>query len=144
MEIRDKFIDKNGILYPNISEVAYTSDDIFGQLGTLVNETNREVNDNFKRSSMDINDEGVYIYKSSFDPSIALRIYKCFYDPNFNGYQDEKLISKLQDFQERVKRTSFPLGVVTLDGKIIGQKIPIMQHLVSYMKLKKKLRLRNC
>ena len=66
MEIRDKFIDKNGILYPNISEVAYTSDDIFGQLGTLVNETNREVNDNFKRSSMDINDEGVYIYKSSF------------------------------------------------------------------------------
>ena len=124
MEIRDKFIDKNGILYPNISEVAYTSTNIFGNLGTLVNETNREVKDNFKRSSMDLNDEGVYIYKSPFNPCIALRIYKCFYDSNFNGYQDEKLISKLQHFQDGIKKTSFPLGVVTLDGKIIGQKIP--------------------
>ena len=100
MEIRNEFIDKNGILYPNISEVAYTSSNIFGNLGTIVNETDREVNDNFKRSSIDINDEGVYIYKSSFDQSIALRIYKCFYDPDFNGYQDEKLISKLQNFQK--------------------------------------------
>lgn len=92
MEIRKEFVDKNGILYPNISEVAYTSTNIFGNLGTLVNETNREVKDNFKRSSMDLNDEGVYIYKSPFNPCIAFRIYKCFYDSNFNGYQDEKLI----------------------------------------------------
>lgn len=112
MEIRDKFIDKNGILYPNISEVAYTSSNIFGNLGTLVNETNREVKDNFKRSSMDLNDEGVYIYKSTFDPSVALRIYKCFYDPDFNGFQDEKLISKLQNFQERVNELLFHLELL--------------------------------
>ena len=34
MEIRKEFVDKNGILYPNISEVAYTSTNIFGNLGT--------------------------------------------------------------------------------------------------------------
>lgn len=143
MEIRKEFVDKNGILYPNISEVAYTSSNIFGNLGTLVNETNREINDNFKRSSMDLNDEGVYIYKSSFDPNIALRIYKCFYDPSFNGYQDEKLISKLQNFQERVKRTSFPLGVVTLDGKIIGQKIPYYETSSQLYQIKEEVTLKE-
>ncbi len=143
MEIRNEFIDKNGILYPNISEVAYTSSNIFGNLGTIVNETEREVNDNFKRSSMDINDEGVYIYKSSFDPSIALRIYKCFYDPDFNGYQDEKLISKLQTFQKGIEKTSFPLGVVTLDGKIIGQKIPYYETFSQLYQIKEEVTLKE-
>lgn len=143
MEIRNEFIDKNGILYPNISEVAYTSSNIFGNLGTIVNETDREVNDNFKRSSMDINDEGVYIYKSSFDQSIALRIYKCFYDPDFNGYQDEKLISKLQNFQKGIEKTSFPLGVVTLDGKIIGQKIPYFETSSQLYQIKEEVTLKD-
>lgn len=143
MEIRNEFIDKNGILYPNISEVAYTSSNIFGNLGTIVNETDREVNDNFKRSSIDINDEGVYIYKSSFDQSIALRIYKCFYDPDFNGYQDEKLISKLQNFQKGIEKTSFPLGVVTLDGKIIGQKIPYYETSSQLYQIKEEVTLKE-
>ena len=30
----------------------------------------------------------------------------------------------MQDFQSAIKQTSFLLGVVTLNGKIIGQKIP--------------------
>ena len=47
MEIRENFIDKNGILYPNIREIAFTRDNLFGNLGTLVNETKREVNDYF-------------------------------------------------------------------------------------------------
>ena len=36
MEIRENFIDKNGILYPNIREIAFTRDNLFGNLGTLV------------------------------------------------------------------------------------------------------------
>ena len=55
----------------------------FATAVAFVNETNREVKDNFKRSSMDLNDEGVYIYKSPFNPCIALRIYKCFYSSNY-------------------------------------------------------------
>ena len=47
MEIRENFIDKNGILYPNIREIAFTRDNLFGNLGTLVNETKREANDYF-------------------------------------------------------------------------------------------------
>ena len=58
MEIRENFIDKNGILYPNIREIAFTRDNLFGNLGTLVNGTKREVNDYFaKKSAMQIDDE---------------------------------------------------------------------------------------
>ena len=42
MEIKENFIDKNGILYPNIREIAFTRDNLFGNLGTLVNETKCE------------------------------------------------------------------------------------------------------
>lgn len=62
MEIKENFIDKNGILYPNIREIAFTRDNLFGNLGTLVNETNREANDYFaKKSALQIDDEG-YIF----------------------------------------------------------------------------------
>lgn len=124
MEIKDKFVDRNGILYSNLREVAYTKDNIFGNLGSLVNETNREVHDGFGKTSNTISQDGVYIYQSNYDKNIALRVYKCFLDPNFNGYRDEKLLSKLQQFQHRIELTSFPVGVVTLDGNIIGQEIP--------------------
>ena len=96
MEIRENFIDKNGILYPNIREIAFTRDNLFGNLGTLVNETKCEANDYFaKKSAMQIDDEGVYIYKSNYNSEKALRIYKCSLDPNFNGCRDEIFISKL-------------------------------------------------
>lgn len=122
MEIKDSFVT-NDRIFPKVREIAFTRSNIFGNLGTLMNETDREVNDNFGPSRMQINDEGVYIYKSKYDNSKALRIYKCFNDPNFNGFRDEQLISKLQYFQPLVDKTSFPTGVVTLDGKIIGQEI---------------------
>lgn len=128
MEIRDKFITKNGIVYSNLREIAFTKDNIFGNLGTLVNETNREVFDGFGKTSNTISQDGVYIYKSKYDKDRALRVYKCFLDPNFNGFNDEKLISKLQKIQNKIELTSFPVGIVTLNGNVIGQEIPYYEQ----------------
>lgn len=128
MEIKEKFIDKNGIIYSNLREISFTKDNIFGNLGTLVNETNREATDGFGKPSNTISEDGVYIYKSNYDEKTALRVYKCFLDPNFNGYRDEKLISRLQKVQNKIELTSFPAGIVTLDGNIIGQEIPYYEE----------------
>ena len=84
MEIRDFFISSKGIVYPKIREIAFNSRNLFGNLGTLVNETNREVMDYFRVSKMDYDDSGVFIYQSNYDKNIALRIYKCFMDYRFN------------------------------------------------------------
>ena len=139
MEIRENFIDKNGILYPNIREIAFTRDNLFGNLGTLVNETKREANDYFaKKSAMQIDDEGVYIYKSNYNSENALRIYKCSLDPNFNGCRDEIFISKLQSIQPSISMTSFPIGVVTLDGNIIGQEIIYYENFKQLYEIKMK------
>lgn len=128
MEIKNNFVSKNGIVYPNLREIAFTKDNIFGNLGTLVNETNREATDGFGKPSNTISEDGVYIYKSNYDEKTALRVYKCFLDPNFNGYRDEKLISRLQKVQDKIELTSFPVGIVTLDGNIIGQEIPYYEE----------------
>lgn len=128
MEIKNNFVSKNGIIYPNLREIAFTKDNIFGNLGTLVNETNREATDGFGKPSNTISEDGVYIYKSNYDEKTALRVYKCFLDPNFNGYRDEKLISRLQKVQDKIELTSFPVGIVTLDGNIIGQEIPYYEE----------------
>lgn len=123
MEIRDYFISNKGIVYPNIREIAYNSNNLFGNLGTLVNETNREVMDYFKVSSLNYDDSGVFIYQSNYDVNKALRVYKCFMDYRFNGDHDDELIFKLKSLQSKVKYTDFPTGVVTKNGFIIGQEI---------------------
>ena len=144
MEIRENFIDKNGILYPNIREIAFTRDNLFGNLGTLVNETKREANDYFaKKSAMQIDDEGVYIYKSNYNSEKALRIYKCSLDPNFNGCRDEIFISKLQSIQPSISMTSFPIGIVTLDGNIIGQEIIYYENFKQLYEIKNEVSLKD-
>ena len=142
MEIKESFVVDNKV-YPNVREIAFTRSNIFGNLGTLMNETDREVKDYFAPSRMQINDEGVYIYKSIYDGSKALRIYKCFNDPNFNGFRDEKLISKLQYFQPAVDMTTFPTGVVTLDGKIIGQEIDYFDDYKQLYEIKDEISLKE-
>lgn len=139
MEIRDFFISSKGIVYPKIREIAFNSSNLFGNLGTLVNETNREVLDYFRVSKMDYDDSGVFIYQSNYDKNIALRIYKCFMDYRFNGDHDDELIFKLKSLQDKVKYTDFPTGVVTKNGFIIGQEIVYYPEYLTLYEIKKDL-----
>lgn len=128
MEIREEYITEKGNVLSNVREIAFTKDNYFGNLGTLVNETKKESDLFFGIDNMEFDDRGFYIYKSNYDDKQALRIYKCFSDYKFNGDNDDLLISKLQELQEKIKFTEFPSGVVTLDGRIIGQEIPYYEE----------------
>lgn len=75
--------------------------------------------------SDDYSNLGVVIYQNEMNPNIGFRIYNEFASPGFNGYRDEYLISKLQEKQKNIKLTDFPYGVATLNGRVIGQEIPI-------------------
>lgn len=139
MEIKDVFTDKDGIVYKNLRQIAFSKDNIYGNLGKLVNETNREVKDGFGKPSNTLSQEGVYIYKSNYDEKKALRVYKCFLEPNFNGYRDEKLLTRLQKLQSKIELTTFPVGIVTLDGNIIGQEIPYYEEHNQFYEIKEEL-----
>lgn len=116
------FTNNKGIYYDKVREVAYRSGQLVGNLGTFVAETIHEHNLFFESSHNA--ESGVYIYQSYSNPVIAYRIYKTFADCGFNGYKDDELIQKLMERQNKIKLSQFPTGVVTLEGKIIGQEIP--------------------
>lgn len=136
MEIRDYFISRKGTVYPKVREIAYNSQNLFGNLGTLVNETNREVKDYFRVSSLNYDDNGVFIYKSNYSDNKALRIYKCFMDYKFNGNHDDELVYKLQTLQSQIKYTEFPTGVVSKNGFIIGQEVPFYPEYATLYEVK--------
>lgn len=127
-KINQGFVNKNGIYFSNVREVAYKSEELYGNLGTLVAQTTRMNDEFFKTDSMEFDLNGVYIYQNNIDPKIAYRIYKEYAEYKFNGYQDDMLINELQNRQKYVLKTNFPTGVVTKDGLIIGQEIPFYEH----------------
>lgn len=141
MEIKKGFVNRDGIAYPKVREIAFTKDNYFGNLGTLVNETKKEPDLFFGTDSMDFDDRGVYIYKSDYDERKALRIYKSFTEYKFNGDKDDELVSRLQKLQRRIKLTEFPAGIVTLDGNIIGQEIPYYEEYNPFIEVKDNIRL---
>ena len=119
----------NGILYDKVKEIAYKKGELMGNLGTFVNETKREPNIFF--DDIYIQESGVYIYQGYNNPNIAYRIYKSFADYGFNGNRDDILIQELSKRKDNIKLTEFPSGVVTLEGKIIGQEIPYYPNYLS-------------
>lgn len=120
--INSSFINKKGEKFELIKKIAYKKGQLIGNLGKFVNETKRGYSDFFHAA--DSCAEGVYIYQTYRNPNVAYRIYKEFADNGFNGYQDDKLIERLLERKNRITLAQFPTGVITLDGKIIGQEIP--------------------
>lgn len=120
------YINSNGEIFIGVKELAFTKDNFFGNLGKFITETKYEPSD-FIDMSYNLSN-GVYIYRDFNNPKIGYRIYKEFADYNFNGYKDDILIEKLQIKQANIKLTKLPIGVVTLDNRIIGQIIPLFEN----------------
>jgi len=127
--IKDNYTNIKGEMFYNVREISYKKDELFGNLGRLVAETKKE---NDLTDSLNSNG-GVYIYQSHHNPDIAYRIYKEFAEYNFNGYNDDKLIQKLLERQNTILKTKFPTGVITLEGKIIGQEIPYYKNSITLL-----------
>ena len=132
-KITENYINNKNEEFSNVRHIAYKKGELYGNLGKFVAETKHESNIWF--NSDDNLTDGVYIYQTYNNPSIAYRIYKCFADYGFNGYQDDLLIHKLQTKQNLIKQTLFPTGVVTLDGNIIGQEIPYFSDNITLLNL---------
>ena len=131
--ITEKYVNNKNQTFSNVRHISYKKGELYGNLGKFVAETKHEPNNWF--SSTDNLTEGVYVYQTYHDPNVAYRIYKCFADLGFNGYQDDILINELQKKQRLIKSTTFPTGVITLDGNIIGQEIPYFINNITLLEL---------
>ena len=131
MEIKDKYIDKNGKIY-DIRNVNFDINESRFNFGKFVAETTKDNIIFF--GGEDYNIDGVEIYQTSYDPKIALRIYKDWaaykLAAKYNvlsqstGHEEEKIVSELKERQKDIKLTEFPTGIVTMNNIIIGQEIP--------------------
>ncbi len=122
--IKKGFKNVRGAFFPDVREIAFSKENLCGNLGKLVAETNPNSGNGFMFDS----DTGVYIYQSMENENVAYRIYKCFADYGFNGYNDDFLIQNLIDRSCNIDSVRFPTGVVTLEGRVIGQEIPYFFH----------------
>lgn len=135
-KINQNFINEKARIFNNIRNIHFdTLDEAKVGLGTYITETKSS---NIEADYYD--DEvasGVYIYKSKYDPKVALRVYRDFYHYKYSGNRDEIMISELQNRQKDVKLTEFPTGVVTIENKVIGQEVPFYENyntLLSFFK----------
>lgn len=131
-KIKKGFINVNGKEYSNIRNISFDNiKELNGNLGIFKVETFCSNNDLFGSSFNQQN--GVYIYQTYYDKSKALRIYKDFADYRYIFYDDDKLISILQERQKDVVLTNFPTGIVSIENKIIGQEIPYYENSVTLL-----------
>lgn len=134
--IKNDYNDKLNNSYDNINNIHFDiKEDMKGNLGTLITETKHEEGGLFFSSDEELKD-GVYIYKTKYDPSKALRIYKDWADYKYTSHEsDTKLISELLKRQTFVKLTDFPTGIVTLENSVIGQEIPLYEGYKDLIKI---------
>lgn len=135
-KINPTFTNIYGETFSLVREIAYKQGELMG-IGKFVAETKREVNMYFDSLASALS--GVNVYQTHGNPNIAYRIYKEFADYGFNGQDDARLIQNLSERNTNIKLSKFPTGVVTLDGRIIGQEIPYFPNsvtLLDYIKIK--------
>lgn len=107
MILNDNFTNIKGKYFEGVKELAFTKENLYGNIDKFVNEDYNLLN-------------GVYIYKDFNNKNIGYKIYKEFMAYKFNGYRDDELIYNLIQRSKNIKLTEMPIGVVTIDGKIIG------------------------
>ncbi|MBR6689935.1 MAG: hypothetical protein IKL65_01220 [Bacilli bacterium] len=122
--IKNEFQATDGTIYDNVRNIHYEKkEDLFGNVGTFIAESSKQDSKDFE-----ISEEGVYVYRSFYDKSKGLRIYKDYGSYQYTHYDDYKLISKLQKKQKDIKLSEFPTGVVTIENKVIGQEMPFYEN----------------
>lgn len=134
--IKEGFTDKSNNSFDNIKNIHFdTKEKMKGNLGKLITETTHESGGLFYSSDEELRD-GVYIYKTYYNPLKALRVYKDWADYKYISHEgDAKLISELLKRQSSVKLTEFPTGIVTLENSVIGQEIPLYEGYKDLIKI---------
>lgn len=68
--------------------------------------------------------KSTFVYQNPNNLNEGIRIYEDFADYKYTSHNDDRLIEKLKEKQPNIKLTQFPIGVVMICGKVIGQIIP--------------------
>lgn len=133
--IRDGFTNIYGKYFSKVREIAFARGEYLN-IGRAITMSHLENNDDSFISDEHIYGS-MYIYQDHFNPNIGYRIYDSYNDYQFNGNRDDTLIQTLQERQNDVHLTTFPTGVVTYGGYIIGQEMPFFpnsQNIDAYLK----------
>lgn len=135
--IKKGFTDTNGQYYLYVEEHRLNKEGLMN-IGIYKTQTTREADSIFVEDPMEFSVDGVMIYQSREKENLGFRIYQRFSEYNFNSLEDAVLINSLMQIQPNIKLTDFPTGVVTLEGRIIGQ---IIKYYDDYMTLYEKIKL---
>lgn len=128
--VKNEYIDTKENKFENIKNIHFpTFKDVAGNLGTFITETKYE-NNCFSSYSYN-QEDGVYIYRTNYNPKKALRIYKDIADYKFTSHDDAELVRDLLKVQKDVKLTEFPTGIVTVENKVVGQEIVLYDNFVT-------------
>ena len=95
-------------------------------IGKFITETKYDHNIYISESFQ--NSNGIFLYQNNNNPLQAYRLYKDLFEYPYIYHDDHILITKLQERQPNIKLTSFPLGIITMKNKVIGQVIPFYEH----------------
>lgn len=120
--IRNEYKSYSGKV-SNISNINFSKfSDLLDFKWQLIKQSHSNSNLNFIDSGGE--KVSVLVYKNPNNIKQGARIYGDYADYKYTYYNDDILISKLQEVQPFIKLTEFPYGVITIGDKIIGQQIP--------------------
>ena len=137
--ITNGYTNNRNEYFPGLKVIAYNKNNICGNLGKYVAETDHTNNPLMPERHLD----GVYIFQSKENPNVAYRIYKTFADYGFDNKEDAKLVSEFIKRQKDIKLSKLPTGIVTLENKIIGQEIPYFEDSISMHAFSKIMRVED-
>ena len=123
MIIKDEFKLSYGEVV-KIRNINFESlDDFRKNLGESIGISHRE-----DCSDFSLDEYGAYVYRSKYDFTKALKIYKDINFYKYTSHSDYKIVSRLQQKQPNIILSKFPTGILTIEDYVIGQEIPFYDN----------------
>ena len=120
MNIKNNYIDNTGQIY----EVRNVN---FENLQDFRKAQKKFISESSNNGSS-LSEDGIYLYKSSYDETKGLRVYKDINLYQYTHHCDDKIVFELQKRQKNIKLSQLPTGILTIENKIVGQEVPLYEN----------------
>lgn len=122
--ISETYTNRQGIIFPHVKELRFNENE-FLKLGKFIVQTSHNLKFANKSSFCDdLGDTGVLIYQDEDDKDMGYRLDLEFNNIYFDDQMCARKIEKLQELQPQIQKTQFPYGVITREGRVIGEIMP--------------------
>ena len=123
MNIKNNFQTDNGIIF-EVRNINFENlDDFRKSMAGFISESRKD-----ERSTFSLNEDGIYLYRSSYDKTKGLRVYKDSNLYQYTYHDDYKIVSELQKRQKDIKLSKFPTGILTIENKVVGQEVHLYDN----------------